>query len=283
MTASSRSRRLPAIVTALVLGATALAGCTTPSTLPQMPGEEQRLENQAQVDVAELVRAMDGYLIDDINGWARSAVAKAQSAPGGFTHIDLIGIESQEASELVDPLGQLDFRVNPTENPYGEAIAHCYRVAFSYYGKVGEWSTSDGIEPISCPADAAPVTLPPDTRIVEVVVDNSVDVIHAVLLERIQTGSPASESDIAATIVSRLDAPAGEYEVAAAPRVLIESASGKERVGVAMGQGYDCTLVKSEDGVVTNVHAPLELVQPGEYGCNPDTALLSADQLRPSH
>ncbi|WP_141932093.1 hypothetical protein [Microbacterium sp. SLBN-146] len=248
-----------------------------------MPGEEQRVESQAQVDVAELVRAMDGRLIDDINGWARSAVAKAQSMPFGFPHIDLIRIAALEATELIDPVGQLDFRVNPTENPYGEAIAHCYRVAFDYYGKVGEWSTSDGVEPIDCPADAAPVTPPPDTRIVEVVVDNAQDVIHAVLLERIQTGSPASESDIAATIVSRLDTPTGEYEVAAAPRVLIDSSSGKERVGVAMGQGYDCTLVKSEDGVVTDVHAPIELVQPGEYGCNPDTALLSADQLRPSH
>jgi hypothetical protein len=55
------------------------------------------------------------------------------------------------------------------------------------------------------------------------------------------------------------------------------------RVGVAMGVADDCVLVKSEGDSVEDVYPPPVLLQPGELGCAPGTALTDPEQLRSPH
>jgi hypothetical protein len=259
------------ILTALCLPACllALAGCASTAGTP-----ESRAEATAEQSVADLARAISAERPADIDGWARAAVAEAE---GGFAGVELIGIDELQSESLDEPFGSLDFRVSA---PASTDERFCFRVTFDHYGKVGEWSTSEGVDAFDCPADAAAVVPPVDTTVVAVVAANSRDAIRAVLLERAQTGVPATEDEIVAAIATRLEAPVEEYRVAATPSVLIEPG---DRVGVAIAAVGDCVLVKSEAGVVEDLYPPRILLQPGELGCIPGTALADPELLRSPH
>lgn len=286
-------RLRPARVVALALLAAVaplgLGGCA--DGLRDVLAGDTELQQRllAQSRVADLVQQISDTRPDDINGWARAAVAETagngmdRSASG----IELIGIEARQSEQLIEPFGTLSFRVPASDDPIagssgGDGPAFfCFTVAFDYYGEVGHSVGSKGIDSVDCPADAAPVTPPPDTTIRSVVPENTRDAVTAVLLERLATGAPAKIAEIEAAISAGLTHPAGRYEVAAAPSVLIEG--GGARVGVAVGTGDDCVLVKSENGAVADVYAPRVLLQAGELGCRPETALASDEELRPPH
>jgi hypothetical protein len=143
--------------------------------------------------------------------------------------------------------------------------------------------TSDGVDAIDCPQDAAIVTPLVHGSTREVVSANAREVTAAVLLERSQTGMPATANTIIAVITAQLTSPTGALEIAAEPRVIVEDGSVGDRVGVALGSAADCVLVKSENGTVEDLYpAPIRL-QPGELGCTPETALIDPDQLRSPH
>jgi len=249
--------------------------------------DEQRQEVIAQERVADLARDISATRPDDIDGWARAAVAGATGASAeDSTDIELIGIDAQQSIDPNAPFGRLGFRVPAPklENASTEVPgAFCFRVEFNYYGKVGVWETSDGVDAIDCPDDAAIITPPVDDSAVEVVSDNAREVTAAVLRERSQTGLPAEPDLIVAAISAQLTDPTGLLEAAAQPRVIVEAGGAGDRVGVAFGSASDCVLVKSENGTVEDVYPAPMTLQPGELGCTPETALTDPDQLRSPH
>ncbi|WP_440709043.1 hypothetical protein [Herbiconiux sp. YIM B11900] len=240
----------------------------------------------ARERVADLARAIGGERPHDIQGYARAAVAEVSV---DADTIELIGIDEQQSLDVAEPFGSLELRVpagaaEAASGTPGDSAelpdAYCFRVVFDYYGKVGEWATTDGVESIDCPADAVPVTPEPDETITYVVAVNARESAREVLLAAIQSGRLPSESDVVAEIGQLLEQPEDEFERAAPPRVLIDDA---ERIGVAMGDADDCVLVKSENGRVLDVRPAPVLLQPGELGCSPSTALADPESLRPPH
>jgi hypothetical protein len=280
------SLRLVGLIALVVLTVT---GCAHPTTsLSTGSGsDEHAQELVAQERVAELARDIGAERPEDIDGWARAAVAGATGASGGESaDIELIGIQTRQSVDPNEPFGSLDFRVPVPEREdpsTGAPGAYCFRVEFDYYGKVGTWETSDGVDPVDCPPDAAIVSPPVDDSTVAVVSGNAREVTTALLLERAQTGSPSTADAIVVAISAQLESPGGQFEVAAPPRVIVVANGAGDRVGVAFGSADDCVLVKSENGAVEDVYpAPIRL-QPGELGCTPETALADPDQLRSPH
>ena len=274
----------------LVALAVTLAGCapaTSSLTTESAPTDEREQELVAQELVADLVRNISAERPDDIDGWARAAVAGvSEASPADSAKIELIGIDPQQSIDLNEPFGRLDFRVPAPalENASaGAAGAHCFRVEFDYYGKVGAWESSDGVDPIDCPTDAAVVAPPVDGSVVPLVSANAREVTTTVLREQARMGTRATVDAIIAAISAQLDPPTGEFETAAPPRVVIEEDSAGDRIGVAFGTADDCVLVKSENGTVEDVYPPPVKLQPGELGCTPETALADSDQLRSPH
>jgi hypothetical protein len=277
------------LVGVIALVVLTVSGCAHPTTsLTLGSGSDERAQELvAQERVAELARDIGAERPDDMDGWARAAVAGATGGSGGESaDIELIGIRTQQSVDPSEPFGSLDFRVPVPEQENastGAPGAYCFRVEFDYYGKVGTWESSDGVDPIDCPPDAAIVAPPVDDSAVAVVSGNAREVTTAVLLERGQTGAPSTVDAIVAAISAQLESPAGEFEVAAPPRVIVVAGNDGDRVGVAFGSADDCVLVKSENGAVEDVYpAPISL-QPGELGCTPETALADPDQLRSPH
>jgi hypothetical protein len=270
MTRCSRVTGVTLAVGVLALGAFGLVGCAhSPSS---SSADEQRQELVAQERVADLARDISATRPDDIDGWARAAVASATGASAGDSaDIELIGIDAQQSIDPNDPFGRLGFRVPVPE------------LEFDFYGKVGAWETADGVDAIDCPDDAAIVTPPVDDSTVEVVSANAREVATAVLRERSQTGLPAEPDLIVAAISAQLADPTAQFEVAAQPRVVVEAGSDGDRVGVAFGSASDCVLVKSETGRVEDVYPAPMTLQPSSPGCTPETALTDPDQLRSPH
>jgi hypothetical protein len=269
----------------VVVAAAALTtGCAGPSA------ERARAEQQAQERVAELARDIGDDRAGDLNGYARAVVTATAPGSGGDAEgIELVGIDEVQSERVDQPYGRLKFRVSapaldtsaaPAEPGDDAAGPFCFDVEFDYYGKVGEWSTTDGIDPVDCPTDAVAVTPPPDTTVREVVGADAREVAHRVLDQVLATGRPDDSDGIADAITAELTTPAGEYEVVAPPTVLVEPGP---RIGVAMGRAESCVLVKLDEGVVTDVHPPSILLQPGELGCTPETALADDETLRPPH
>ena len=275
----------PRLVGLMVVSALTLTGCSQPASLTtgSASTDDATPEVVAQVRVADLARDIGGERPDDIDGWARAAVAQATS---DSADIELVGVDTRQSTDLSEPFGSLDFRVfvpglkNASTDPPGP---FCFRIEFDYYGKVGTWESSDGIDPIGCPPDAAIVTPRVDDSIVPVVSDTAREVASAVLLARVQTGAPATVEAIIGAISAQLPTPTGEFEVAAPPRVVVQVSSAGDRVGVAFGSAEDCVLIKSENGTVDDVYPPPVTLQPGELGCTPETALTDPDQLRSPH
>jgi len=263
------------------LGLFILSGCAQPTTSASTGQVDP--EVVAREQVAELARDISAVRPVDIDGWARAAVSANHNANA---NIELIGIDAAQKTDLSKPFGRLDFRVPvpALENEStGDPGEYCFSVEFDYYGKVGTWDSSDGVDPIDCPTDAAVVEPPVDESAVAVVSANAREVTKEVLLERLETGRPATEDGIVTAISEQLASAAGEFEVVARPRVYFETSSAGDRIGVAFGYADDCVLVKSENGAVEDVYPAPVTLQPGELGCTPQTAVADPDQLSSPH
>ncbi|TFB71283.1 hypothetical protein E3O06_13075 [Cryobacterium glaciale] len=157
----------------------------------------------------------------------------------------------------------------------------CFEVEFDYYGVSDEriWESSDYLREESCSTSVAPVTPSVDTSIHYVVADNAEAAATEVLSDETSPSEPVG-SDITARILALLDAPVGEFQQVAPPTVIVDKAN----VGVAMGYTPDdCVLVSRIDGVVSRVMPAPILLEPGELGCHPGTALQDPAQLRSPH
>ena len=265
-----------------------LTACSPLADGSPLRGEsESQYVEGARESVAELVRGITHENAASIDVFARAAVAASASGS-----IILIDYESLDATELIDPLGTLTFQVAVLEADAGtaqgegrraDASPYCFSVAFNYYGKAsGSWETTEGINEVECPDNATAVVPPPDETVRAVVAENAVEVTQRVL-ENPSIGATLSNEDaadaIAEAITAELLPPAGEFTVVAEPAVLVDGA----RVGVAMGSADDCVLMSRVNGVVEQLSVPQVLLQPGELGCAPSTALAPADQLRSPH
>lgn len=233
-----------------------LAGCVPPS--PQA--------RAARESVIELVNGLG-----DIRGYDINAVAREIADDPGVT---LLAIREQDAATRDDTLGTLTLLVpdRSGRTPRG----YCFEVQFNWYGYAGVFDGDREPTPVECPQDPQALVPPPDTSIHSVVVDNAREAAIAVLTA---AAPDADAGTITDEIAARLIAPTGEYERAAPPRVVVDGGD----IGVAMGGADDCVLVSRVDGVVADLHPPRVLLQEGEYGCRPETALVDPAQLQPPH
>lgn len=265
-------------VVGAVLGVTVLGGC---ATLGADGGEGGPGAGGATASVAEAAaRATVLQLARDITSkhphiddYARAADERIGDA--GTTSI--IGLEERPDAAHGDPFGRLTFLVPGDSFDTDDEGPYCYWVDFSYFGYVGDWETGDGVHGQDCPADAAPVVIPIDTTVREVVASNASEAAHLVLAD-IGPDAP-SAAEVEAAIAALLIAPEAEFTVTAPPHAVVQGSS----IGVAMGAADDCVLVSWIDGVSADVSVPRVLLQPGELGCQATTAIASPDQLRSPH
>lgn len=264
--------------TVLLLALTAfLAGCSSVLSSPQSA--------HARHIVGDVVKSASSDRHDDINGFARSTVAKISGDGAVRDVVSLVGIEELEPSALGDPLGVLTFRVQlaATQNGFGSEAAFdaCFGIEFNYYGVTDDriWEGVNYLRESACPVDVGPVVPPIDTSVVYVVAANAEDVAMRVLSE-VTSVTELDGSDIEARILALLDVPSGEFEELTPPSVVV--VDGK--VGVAMGNtAHNCVLVALVGGVVSRVMpAPVRL-EPGELGCRPETALMDPKYLGSPH
>jgi hypothetical protein len=101
------------------------------------------------------------------------------------------------------------------------------------------------------------------------------------LVVEVLTNAPltASADDIVAEVSERMPQPTGEREVAFEPQAAVVA----DEIGFAMGDADDCLLVKRSSDGVEVLYVPEILLQRGELGCDPDTALRPGGQLRSPH
>jgi hypothetical protein len=275
----TRERAVGSAVALVLMTVMGLTGCSTGSP----PGSaEPDGELAARSSVAALVQDITRVNGADIGTFARRA---AEHTAG--SSIVLIGYNVREAADLSAPLGELDFQVaviqpepyQTTDSADSESGPYCSSVGFNYYGKaVGAWDTVEGIESVECPEDATAISPPPDKTIYFVVASNAVDVTLRVLASLPEDAVPDADA-IATMISAELAPPEGAFTAVAEPTVLVDGT----RVGVAMGGADDCVLMQRVDGQVSQLSVPRVLLQHGELGCAPSTALASPESLRPPH
>ena len=252
-----------------------LAGCA--------PGAASAQGSRASQMVGEVVTSVSGDRSRDINGFARSAAASIDGDGSVRGRVDLVAIEESEPASLGDPFGTLTFRVQLPEDDSGytleRAFDACFTVEFDYYGVSDEriWESSSYLREQACPADVAVLVPPIDTSIRYVVAANAEAAAMGVLSD--ETAAVEDADGITARILALLEVSAGGYEQVAPPTVIVDDGD----VGVAMGAADDCVLVSRVDGVVSRVMPAPILLQPGELGCQPGTALIDPAQLRSPH
>ena len=250
------------------LAVVALSGCAVVS------GAGGQVHATARNAVADLSRSLYKYGTDTIDDYARWADAETQRAGT----VELIGYEPYEGAVHGEPFGALQFRVSIYRSTYDDPYVACFESEFDYWGVVAEnWEDDDAVaRDIDCPADAQRIAPPVDTRPVEVVPEGAEALVVEVL-----TSAPAAASadEIVAEVAERMPLPTGDREVPFEPRAVVAG----EDIGFAMGDADDCLLVKRTVEGVTVLNVPSILLQPGELGCTPDTALRPEDQLGPPH
>lgn len=258
-----------ALLTGVITGST--AGCA--GTID--PGDREA-HRAARAAVAETARDLDRARTDLIDDYARWAVADIQG-----TNVELIGYEAYEGAAHADPVGALRFRSTVQSSEYGDPHVACFESEFDFWGVATEefddWSDDEAVaRDIPCPPDAAPVPPPVDTHTVYVVPEGAEELVVDVLAE---APAAASAPEIVAELVERMPQPTGEREAPFTPQAVVDG----DRIGVAMGDAGACLLVtRTADGVEV-LHVPSVLLQPGELGCSPDTALRPVEQLRSPH
>ena len=264
-----------AIVTAAL--AAVLAGCTN---VPLTRTDAESL-TVARTSVADLARSLYRHDTDTIDDYARWADAATQPyrADGG---VELIGFDSYEDAVHGEPFGALQFRVTLRPALYDdEPYVACFESEFDFWGVATEqfddWDDDDAVaRDIDCPADARRIPPPVDTRPISVVPDGTEALVVEVLAN---APGEASADRIVDEVTDRMPQPTGDREVAFEPRVVVAGGD----IGFAMGDADDCLLVtRSAEGVEV-LYVPSILLQPGELGCNPETALRPGDQLRSPH
>ncbi|MDQ0574320.1 hypothetical protein [Agromyces albus] len=265
--------RVVAAATALVVAA-ALAGCAGVGLSP----EDARSHAAARTAVADLARDLHRGGTDTIDDYARWADADIEGS-----NVQLIGYEAYPGAVHGEPFGALRFLATVQLLPQygeGEPYTACFESEFDFWGvatEPGDWSDDAAVaRDIECPADAHPIAPPVDTRAIHVVPEGT----EAVVVEVLQNAPAAtSADDIVMEVTERMPQPTGEREVAFEPKAAVVDGE----IGFAMGDADDCLLVKrSVDGVEV-LYIPEILLQPGELGCAPDTALRPGDQLRSPH
>ena len=252
--------------------ALALTGCANELA----PSQDEASHTAARAAVADLSRGLYRSGTDVIDDYARWADEELQGAG-----VELIGYKEYPGAVHGDPFGALQFRATVTLAQYGEPYAACFESEFDFWGvATGEAGSRDDdaavARDIDCPPGASRIPPPVDTRTVQVVPEGAETLVREVL-----TNAPpaASADDIVAQVLERLPPPQGEREELFEPRALVVDGD----IGFAMGDADDCLLAKRDSEGVMVLDVPRILLQPGELGCNPGTALLPSEQLRSPH
>ncbi|GAB2449620.1 outer membrane murein-binding lipoprotein Lpp [Conyzicola lurida] len=260
---------------AIAAAAVALLALTGCSQLPVADDVESRARDDARARVEQLVSDIAYDRNDDIDFAARRAV----QAAGENSLVQLIGITATEPAAIGDSFGSLEFRVPEGQTVDNQGVAtttgpYCFRVGFNYYG-----ADEGAPEQFDCPADAPVVTPPPDTTVYPTLAENAREAARNVLTEIAASGDTLTTDEIAARIRAELIPPSSALQSLAEPFV----ADVDGRIGVAMQDSSDCVLVSLVDGAVADVYPPAVLLQPGELGCSPTTAVADPEQLQSPH
>jgi len=231
----------------------------------------------ARAAVADVSRGLYRGSTDVIDDYARWADTDTKES----SMVELIGFEAYPGAVHGEPFGALQFRATVPRGSIGDPYEACFESEFDYWGvatdKFGDWNKDTSVaRDIECPPDAARIPPPVDTRPVYVVPGGAEALVVEVLTN---AKSTASADDIVAEVVERMPQPTGQREVAFEPRATVVGGD----IGFAMGDVDDCLLVKRGADGVQVLYVPRVLLQPGELGCSPDTALLPLEQLQSPH
>ena len=256
-----------------------LSGCAASDPFDPFDPIDVPAQANAHAEVAEAARSIygegggDGATIEDYARSAHEQLARDAS-------VQLIGYEAYEGAGPDEPLGRLEFRAfvhrtSLSDDPY----VGCFWAEYDVYGVVagpgiGDAAIARGFD---CPADAREIEPPVDTSPVYVVPEGT----EALVVEVLGAAPVDASADaIVAEVVERMPPTTGPNDVVYEPAAVVVDGE----IGFAMGQASDCLLVKrtTADGVVV-VHAPSILLEPGELGCRPQTALLPPENLQSPH
>jgi hypothetical protein len=259
------------IAAAAIVAVFALTGCAQLID----SATETRARDDARARVQQLVDDIAYDRNDDIDFAARGAV----QAAGENSLVQLIGITASEPAVIGDSFGTLEFRVPAGETVDNQGVStptgpYCFRVGFNYYG-----ADDRPPEQFDCRADAPVVTPPADTTVYPTLAENAREAARDVLAEIAASGDVPGSDEIAARIRAQLVPPASALQSLAEPQV----AEVDGRIGVSMQDASDCVLVSLVDGAVADVYPPAVLLQPGELGCSPTTAVADPELLRSPH
>ena len=249
----------------------AMTGCAIGQTLP-----DDEAPRAARAAVADLSRGLYRHGTDLIDDYARWADADSR-----HLGVELIGYEAYPGAVHGEPIGALQFRSTVQLTQNGDPYVACFESEVDFWGVAtgnrSDWDDDAAVtRDIDCPPGATRIPPPIDTRTVYVVPEGTEALVVDVL-----TNAPASASadDITAEVLARMPQLTGERAAPFEPRAV----AGDGKVGFAMGDADDCLLVKRDSAGVQVLQVPAVLLQPGELGCDPDTALREADQLRSPH
>lgn len=150
------TRTRPALTIAAALAVLALAGCTAPAPDVEVSNDAAPRE-ESRDRVLALVSSLTGPQ-DDAFGYAR--LASEQAVEG----VDLIGIESYDATTEGGEFGALSFRAPVDAASFPDVAdlpdAYCFRAPFASAGAVVDDADGGGVAVIDCPADAETITPP---------------------------------------------------------------------------------------------------------------------------
>ncbi len=245
-----------------------------------MPGTDTESHATARTAVADLSRGLYRHGTDTIDDYARWADAETQHSTEAQL-IELIGFEPYEGAVHGEPFGALQFRVTLQPTRYHEPYVACFESEFDFWGVATEefddWSDDVAVaRDVDCPPDARRIPPPVDTRPIAVVPDGT----EALVVEILANAPDAASADsIVAEVTERMPQPTGDREVAFDAHAVVAGGD----IGFAMGDADDCLLVRRSAEGVEVLYVPSILLQPGELGCDPETALLPDDLLRSPH
>ncbi|QIG40422.1 hypothetical protein G5T42_13840 [Microbacterium sp. 4R-513] len=227
--------------------------------------------------MADVSRGLYRGPTDTIEDYARWADTDTESS----NVVELIGFEPYPGAVHGEPFGALQFRATVPVRSLGDAYVACFESRFDYWGvateRFGDWDNDAAVaHHIQCPPDAARIPPPVDTRSVLVVPEGAEALVVEVLTN---APSTASADEVVAEVVARMPQPTGEREVAFEPHAVVAGGD----IGFAMGDADDCLLVRRGVDGVQVLSVPRVLLQPGELGCSPDTALRPLEQLQSPH